>query len=209
MRKIGNDYILKKRVRWLHDIPRANVDPYLYRLFFSHQALNDVSKYADIIERSIGDFFILDDEAHLIIEVKTTSEVPAKDLFGLGYDILQLVDDFAAYAKLNISSKDLYTNININSPGKIDLKSKVKKTTVVAGIILFLGGGGYKGSWGDLSTPGIPGIIKAWDEYQGHLQEREMKQQMFNQYKDSLHVKDPNDLIKLMKQVSDNKDLPK
>jgi restriction system protein len=208
LRKHGVDYILKKRVNWIHDVARADVDPFLFKLFFSHQAVNDVSKYADVIERSIGDFFILDDEAHLIIEVQASHKIAAKDLFGLGYDILQLVDEYATFADVNVSSNDLFTNVNINSPGKIDLKSKIKKTTFVAGLILLMAGGGYKGKWGELSTGGLPNLIKSIDDFFTHRQERELKEKMFDHYKDSLHIKDPNDLIKLMKQVSDNKDKP-
>jgi restriction system protein len=209
LRKMDNEYILKKKVKWIHDVARSDVDPYLYKLFMAHQALNEVGKYADVIERSMSNFFILDDEAHLIIEVKTTDEIPAKHLFGLGYEILQLVDDFANFAGIDVSSDDLLTTVNINSPGKIDLKAKIKKTTVVAGLIVFIAGGGLKTKTWELASPGIPGLIKAWDEYQTHSQEREMRMKMFEQYKDSLHVKDPEDLIKLLKQVSDNKDLSK
>lgn len=104
IRKMDLAYILKRRIKWIHDVARAEVDPYLYKLFFSHQAVNDVSKYADIIERSIGNFFILDEEAHVIIEVQASHKIAAKDLFGLGYDVLKLVDEFAEYANVNVSS---------------------------------------------------------------------------------------------------------
>lgn len=103
----------------------------------------------------------------------------------------------------------MFTNINVNSPGKIDLKSKIKKTTVITGLILLVGGGGYKGKFGDLTTQGFPALIKAVDDFFTHKQEREMKEKVFEHYKDSLHIKDPNDLIKLWKQNSENKDVSK
>ena len=47
-------------------------------------------------------------------------------------------DEISEKFVLGISSEDLEVTININSPGKIDIKSKVKKTTVVFGLILLL-----------------------------------------------------------------------
>ena len=68
-RKIALDAILKRRVAWINDIKRSDLDPYLYRMFTAHQALSDVGGYAEVIERSLGDVFILDEEAHIIINV--------------------------------------------------------------------------------------------------------------------------------------------
>ncbi len=209
-RRVPSEAILNRRVKWLKDIPRYDLDPYLYRMFTAHQALNDVGNYADIIERSLKDFFILDNEAHLIINIQNQNEIAAADVFGLGSEILALIDDISREYDLGVSSKDLQVTINLNSLGKIDLKSKIKKVTLMAGLILAVFGGGYETKDGTkLQTPGIPGIIKAISEYKDRDQERVMKQQIFDRYKDSLQVKNPDDMIKLLKQVSDNKDVAK
>lgn len=210
LRKIETDAILKRRVKWIKDIKRIDLDPFLYRMFTAHQAVNEVGSYADIIERSLKDFFILDNEAHLIINVQTENEIPAPDLFGMGSEILRLVDAFAAMYQLDISSRDLHVTVTLNSPGKIDLKSKIKKTTIVTGLILAAFGGGYETKDGaSIKSPGLPGLIKAIDEFRTHEQERGMKQQVFDTYKDSLQVKQPDDMIKLLKQFSENKDVSK
>lgn len=208
-RKCQDPSILKKRVRWIKDIEKRFIDPYLYKMFSAHQAICNVGAYAEIIERSINDIFVYDDEAHYIINTMST-DVPAKDLFGFGSDILCFVDDFAKQYDLDIKSTDLQVTININSPGKIDLKSKIRKTTIFVGLILLIGGGGYKTAGGtEITTKGIPALIKAISEFLNEEQERAMKQQMFNQYKDSLEIKHPEDMIILLKQVSENKDLSK
>lgn len=210
LRKIETDAILKRRVKWIKDIKRIDLDPFLYRMFTAHQAVNEVGSYADIIERSLKDFFILDNEAHLIINVQTEKEIPAPDLFGMGSEILRLVDSFAAMYQLDISSRDLHVTVTLNSPGKIDLKSKIKRTTIVTGLILAVFGGGYETKDGtSFKSPGVPGLIKAIDDFRTHEQERNMKQQVFDTYKDSLQIKQPEDMIKLLKQFSDNKDVAK
>lgn len=210
LRKIDTDAILKKRVRWIADLKRLDMDPYLFKMFTAHQAINEVGQYADVIERSIGDFFVLDDEAHTIINVENEKDIPAVDLFKMGAEILSLVDEISAHFDLGISSNDIQVTINLNSPGKIDFKSKIKKTTIVLGFILLVAGGGYEDKAGNsFKTDGIPGIIKAIDQFITSKHQRQMQQDIVNNYKDSIKVKNPEDLIKLLKQFDTNKDVPK
>lgn len=80
----------------------------------------------------------------------------------------------------------------------------------IFGLILLLCGGGYEAADGTkLATDGLPGIIKTIDEYLSHRQERELKSDIFTTYKDSLQIKDPEDILLLLKQVSENKDVAK
>jgi predicted Mrr-cat superfamily restriction endonuclease len=210
LRKINSDAILKKRVKWIADLKRLDMDPYLFKMFTAHQAINEVGQYADVIERSIGDFFILDDEAHTIINVENEKDIPAVDLFKMGAEILSLVDEISAYFDLDISSKDIQVTINLNSPGKIDLKSRIKKTTIILGLILLVAGGGYEDKAGhSFKTDGLPGIIKAIDEFMSNRHQRNTQAELVNAFKDSIKVKNPEDLIKLLKQFDTNKDVPK
>lgn len=203
----GVETVLIRKVKWNKDLQRTKLDPYLFRAFTAHQAINDICGYADIIERSLKDFFILKNEAHLIINIEAEGNIPAADIFGLGSEILQLIDEFSDIYSLGVSSNDLQVTINLNSPGKIDLKSKIKKTTVVAGLILAVFGGGYRSKNGStLETRGLPGLIKAVDEFANHHQDRQMKKQVFEKYKDSLDIKDQYDIVYLLKQFSENKD---
>lgn len=209
--KLDDNSIFRKKVSWVKQIERKRLDPYLYRMFTAHQAINDVRAYAEIIERSMTDLFILEDEAHFIINVDRSEGVSAADLFGLGSEILRLVDDFSSmYSLEGVSSKHLQVSININSPGKIDFKSKFKNTTVVAGIILAVVGGGYERADGTkIATSGISNLIKAVDTFREHEYERNMKSNVFNKYKDSLQIQHPDEMIDILKQFSENKDIAK
>ena len=76
-------------------------------------------------------------------------------------------------------------------------------------VVIGLNGGGLKvdrpGFKLDLSTDGL---IKTISDYLDKQQDREMKVRLMNSAK-SLEIKTPEDLIKLTKQFSENKDLPK
>lgn len=199
---------LNKRVEWIQDFPKKSLDPNLFKMFTSHQAITNVSKYADVIERSLQDFFILGEEAHFIINVQSRHDIKAKDLFSLGYNLLELIDEIAEHLNLSgISSNDFEVKINLNSPGKIDLKSSIKKSTLFAGIVLAIVGGGYTSSNG--SSLKTEGLIKAISDFLDKQDNRNMKKEVFNQYKDSLNIKNPDDMIKILKQFDTNKDIPK
>src|SRR5690606_22631241 len=158
-----------------------------------------------------NDFFILDNDAHLIINVQQKDVIKAKDLFGLGYNFLGIFEEIAQDLKIEGVSPDvLVIKVNLNSPVKVDLTSNVKKTTVFAGLILLVCGGGYVAADGSsLKTEGIKSLIEAISAYRDREQDRDLKLKIFNQYKDSMEVKSPDDMIKLMKQVDGNKDLAK
>lgn len=203
-----DQYVLKKNVKWLKQIKKESVGPYLYKIFTAHQSINNIGAYADSVEKCIKDLYIINDDAHLIINVGAAN-ISAFDLFGLGGDIVYLVDQIALKFNLDIKSSDLEVSININSPGKIDLKSKIKKTTLLAGLVLLICGGGFETANGTkIYTEGLPGVIRAISDFIKSNEDLKMRQAIFEQYKDSLKVQQPEDMILLLKQVSDNKDLP-
>ncbi|QXV66105.1 hypothetical protein INP83_03150 [Mucilaginibacter sp. 21P] len=201
---------LTKPVKWEKIVPRSRLDVALFKLFTTHQAVVKADGYAESIERTLNDLYILHDDAHIILDIEQEGDIPAKDLFGLGHELLQLIDEFAEFSGINVSSNDLSVQVNLNSPGKIDLKSKVKRTTLVMGLILLIAGGGYEdGSGHKLKTDGVPGILQSISEFLDAKNDREMKRELFTKYRDSLHIKNPQDLTSALKQFSENKDLPK
>ncbi|CAM4086931.1 hypothetical protein FLBR109950_15640 [Flavobacterium branchiophilum] len=204
------DYTKRKSVKWIKTFTRKNLDPYLYKTFQAHQAINNISSYANIIERSLGDFYKIGDEVNLVLNVNQESNIKATDLLFFGSDLLKLVDGFIKEYDLDFDIKDIDVKININSKGKLQFLSKSGKNLLLLGIVVIgLNGGGLKvdrpGFKLDLSTDGL---IKTISDYLDRQQDREMKVRLMNSAK-SLEIKTPEDLIKLTKQFSENKDLPK
>ncbi|GGF00524.1 hypothetical protein SAMN05443634_105215 [Chishuiella changwenlii] len=214
------DYPLLKRVKWIKEIRRDRLDPYLYKMFTNHQAICDISSYAEVIERSLNDLFVINDEAHNVIRVEA-EVVKAKDLFGLGFELLDLVDEFCNHYNISdVSSDDFEVSVNINSPGNVDLKSKTKKGILIASLIIATMGGGLE--YGDFSikTNGIPGLITSISQFLDDRSQRiisenqavtndAMKKDIWNKYKNSLKIKDPEELKDFLKQFDKNQDLPK
>ena len=204
------DYTKRKSVKWIKTFTKKNLDPYLYKTFQAHQAINDITKYASIIERSLGDFYKIGDEINLVLQVNKESNIKATDLLFFGSDLLNIVDSFIKEYELDFDISDIDVKININSEGKMQFLSKSGKNLLLLGIfVIGINGGGLKidnpSFKMDLSTDGL---FKTISDYLDKQQDRSMKERLINSAK-TLEIKTPEDLIKLTKQYSDNKDLPK
>lgn len=204
------NYFKRRKVKWLKTLSKDEMDPLFFRVLQSHQAVNDISEYSLLIEKNIENYFIKDNIEYLVFNVKTQKNIKAKDLFELGTNILKISDDFFKKNNLNFDSDKFDVTISLNSPGKITFKSKAGYGLFfVALLIIGVNGGGLKINTEnfnlDLSTDGA---IQSVTEYLNESQDRELKEQLADKL-DSLKIESPDDAIKLYKQFSANKDLPK
>ncbi|MFH7003456.1 hypothetical protein [Flavobacterium bizetiae] len=204
------NYTKRKSVKWLKTFSRSNLDPYLYKVLQSHQAINDISKYASIIERSLGDFYKLEDNTNLIVNVQKKTSIKANDLLFFGSDLLRLAESFISDNDLELDISDVEIKININSEGRAQFLSKNGKIILILGLIIIgINGGGlkanFKGFNFDLSTDGL---IQKVSDYIDNYHDRKMVDELMKN-KDSLEIKNPDDLIKVIKQFSKNKDISK
>jgi restriction system protein len=200
-----------KKVKWLKTIRRHKLDNNLYKLLFSHHTISEANDYSNEIHNILYDFYKVDNEISLVLNVETTDDIIARDLFGLGYKLLNEVDDIFKYYDLNLNTSDVEVKLSLNSPGTIQLTTKQAFVALVIGlsIVWTVGGGGkikVGGAELDLHTNGIAeSIIK----YQDHAHNREMeknreefRQQIISsvlkKHTDSLQLKTPDDLVKIL-----------
>jgi hypothetical protein len=206
-------YRKRKSVKWIKTVPKSSADIMLFRALQSHQALTEVSQHASIIERSIQDFYKLEDETNLIINVTRPTNIPAPDLFMYGADILRLTDELIKHFNLDLNISDVDVKINLNSKGKAQFLSKNGRVVLLIGLVALtivgVNGGGLKidrpGFKLDLTTDGI--ISKIID-YQNSSQDRKMKEELIKA-QDTLQIESNKDLVELLKQFSENKDKSK
>lgn len=188
----------RKEVKWLKRVSKASLDPYLYKLIYSHHTITNANEYATFIDRTINDFFVKNGEAHLILEVTTDKKINANDLFGLGNNLLNSIEDFNKVMNANLDSGNIEVKLNLNSPGKIELIGKVKTIGVVALLIVLINGGGFTVGYQDFNVDlHTDGIIKNVIEYQNNHQERELKEALTKKL-DNMKVLSPDELVKLM-----------
>ncbi len=210
LNQTGCPYKKRKPIKWLKDIIRDNLDPYLYRMLQAHQAINNISAYGDIVERTIGNFYIKEDEANLILQVEQNDDINAKQLFNLGHYLLEYSQSFIDRNNLHLNTDEIEVKINLNSKGKIQLKSPNARTLwLIAVLTVGIAGGGLKisvkGFNLDLSTDGIN---KKAIEYQNNKHDRQIVDTLAKSM-NSLKVLPQTDALNVIKQFSTNKDLPK
>jgi len=203
-------YSTRRKVRWLRTYTRRTLDPYLYKVFQAHQAINDISKYDYLLERSLGSFYRLEDNVNLVLEVNQESNIKATNLMYYGSDLLTIVSQYIEEHNLNFDISDIEVKINVNSKGKIQFLSKTGKNLLLIGIfVLAINGGGIKidnpNFKVDMSTDGL---IKNVNQFLNERQDRQLKERLYLSA-DSLKIESPEDLLELLKQFSTNKDKPK
>ena len=208
--RTGCPYRNRKKIKWIKTVSKRSSDILLRNAMQSHQALNDITHYGDIVERSIRDFFKIDDETSIIVNVNRESNVPAPDLLYFGSDIMRFTEGLIKHYNLDFDISDIQIKINVNSEGKTQFLSKNGRLILLVGLIIIgLTGGGLtidvNGFHLDLSTDGL--ISKIID-YQNSQHDREMQKEILHA-KDSLQISNNEDLLKYLKQFAENKDKPK
>lgn len=204
-------YVKRKKVRWLKDVYRDNLDPTLYKMLFSHHIISDANQYAQLIDNSINNFYVKHDEASVILDVTSRQKINARELFKMGDNLLDTVDEFCKFYNLDIDTSDVEIKLNLQSPGKIQLTGKQKAAILVIGMfVIGTVGGGFKINYGDfhldLSTNGL---IQKVIDYQNSSHDREVKNELMQKHMKDFQIKQPDDLVKVFKQNSTNKSDPK
>ncbi len=204
-------FVKRKKVRWLKDISRESLEPALYKMLFSHHIISGANQYATLIDNTINNFYVKRDEATVVLEVTSRDKINARELFRMGDNLLDTVDDFCKYYGIDIDTSDIEIKLNLQSPGKIQLSGKQKSAVLIIGMLIIgTVGGGFKVNWGgfhlDLSTNVL---IQKVIDYQNSSQDRQIKTTLMETHMKDFQIKQPDDLVKVFKQNSSNKSDPK
>lgn len=196
---VHNKLPLKKSVKWLSEYERNSLDPNFFKMFLSHQAINEVSSYRDVILRTVYDFYLDQDNGHMVMNVQTTENINAYDFYGFGYHFLDTLNDFFRENDLPYNAQDLSIITNLNSPGKWKLFGKNQKLVLMAAIfVVAINGGGLE--YDDGSTKvGLTtdGIIQKVIDYQNNSAKREVLNKLVQQ-SDSLKFQESKDVVEII-----------
>ena len=121
----SDKFVYTRKVKWIKQLEKRYFDPFFYRLFTSHHAICDIGVYQGYIERCIRSQFVINDESHYVIAL-TSESIKARHLFKFGDLVLEMFEDYIEEEGLGFDINGIDVSINLNSPGRIDFKSKVK-----------------------------------------------------------------------------------
>lgn len=138
--KLNEDYPIARKVKWINQISKTRLEPGLYRAIGNHQAMTNISKYAESLERNYGSCFLMDDVCHYVITFNS-EQISADKFFGLGQTLLQTLQKLSNKYDLQIDVRDINLTMNLNSPGRIDFKSNILIAVLMMAILSSCSGG--------------------------------------------------------------------
>lgn len=205
-------YTKRRRVKWQKELTKFQLDMPMFKLLqHSRATINPANDFGDVIEGLIHDFFIRGDSAQLSLKVKRESNIPAKDFFKLGTEILDIIDEFGEYVgDPSITSDGITTKINVNSEGKAKLIGNKTKIVLASCVLyIFIAGGGVSftlpenlsGAQFDLNTNGL---MQELTEFLDARQQRLHKETIMTKYINDLQIEAPDEFRTMFDAVSDD-----
>lgn len=194
-------YIKRRKVKWLKTIKREKLDPYLFRLLYSHNTISDANDYSSYIDRSLYSFFVKDREFHVIYEVTQEEDIPAIDLVRGIDNIMSSIDIFNKVTGSNYDKHEVDIKINVQSPGPMEFITYCAGASFVLGFIsMFLFGGNFEFKFAKdekkmkIDNPGLLGFILKFKE-QKHQENMDIKklQKELKETREDLMIIAPNE----------------
>lgn len=203
---IVSDFTFKRSVEWIATIPKRKLDPCLYRALGAHQAVSNISEYAEFIERNYNSIFSIGNECHYVLTINSP-KVKARQLTKMMDDMFNLVEDISTSYSLDLDVNSVDMSIYLNSPGKIDLKSSIASSIMLMAIASALSGGTIKYDNLELTNNGLfSSLVQAINEYRNFDKEKEDKYQYSDSYFNSLEVKSVEEWNTIMDRESEKID---
>lgn len=190
----------RRNVKWLDQKVRWKLNPKLQLMFNSRHIISNIDNYAPYIDSLTNDFYIKDDKTHLVLSVRSESEVKFHDYLIIN-DLYELVKDISNEYELEINTNELEIKSNVQSPGDIILAAVSPQGIALIGLlIIFLNGGGLKieDLKFDLHTDGF---IKNVSNFLDRRRDRQFKKMIAKKI-EHLDIKEPNDLVKILEEMN-------
>lgn len=138
--RLNEEYPIARKVKWINQISKTRLEPGLYRAIGNHQAMTNISKYSESLERNYGSCFMMDGVCHYVITFNS-EQIPADKFFGLGQTLLNTLKLISEQYNLQIDVRSINLTMNLNSPGRIDFKSTVLVAVLMMAILSSCSGG--------------------------------------------------------------------
>lgn len=150
-----------RRMKWLKNISIDSLDIYLHKLLNTNRKIVNADEYSRYIDRSIYDFYIKDNNAHILFEVKAKKNISAINLLKFIASVVSIVDIYNEIFEDNLDKSKIELQINVQSPGPIEFFGDIEVVLLVGIILVIIVGGRIKfekstnKSSGEIETEGL------------------------------------------------------
>lgn len=188
-------FLKRRSVRWIKKTRKRDLHPNLQLAISSRHALSDMSEYAGYIDSLLNDFYVKEDTATIVLNIRTKEDVTLDEFCGL-QSIERIVQGFCEREHIDYTPGELVMKIQMESPGSLRLSGTQIFVIALVGLtILLLFGGGI-----EFSSPngthfqiGTDGFIEKYNDYMDRKADRELIKSAKHAI-DSLHLEKPEDV---------------
>lgn len=162
------DFLKRHDVEWFDSKKRESLDPYLYRIIYSHNTIVDANPYAQNILRNLFDQYIYEGKLRSVIRVTTEENISGIALSKLIANSISYIEEVSGEA---VTDENLEMKISLNSPGIIEIATAVMMLmfgTSMLGIMLAGGKVKYTNKFKDFENAGefeTRGLLEAVSKY--------------------------------------------
>jgi predicted Mrr-cat superfamily restriction endonuclease len=185
---LNRGFAFARKIQWLKTISKKKLDPSLYRALGAHQAVSDITPYAEFIERNYNSYFVVNDISHYVLTLNSP-KIGALAFTESIYRSLETLRTFSETYNLGIDVENINLSISLNSPGKIDFHSTARNAVMIMAVVSALCGGTLRYGELEISNNGVfQQIVSAVNNYLDSSEERRQKKEIFNQQMRSLEA---------------------
>lgn len=109
-----------RKMKWLKYLSIDSLDLYLHKLLNTSKRIVNADEYSRYIDRSIYDFYIKNNTAHILFEVKAKKNISAINLLKFIASVVSIVDIYNDIFDENLDKSKIELQINVQSPGPIE-----------------------------------------------------------------------------------------
>lgn len=203
-------YAKRKRVTWQKIIHRQDIDPALFALLYTRQAISDASKYDNYIDRILTPVYIKNDIAHITLKVLTTEPIDAEDLFGIGA-IIPLTKEFVKEERIDVKIDNIDAKVGVQSKGVIEFLSQNIDALMIIGALIgsiavaLAGGGNTTKLKGFNNTLKTDGLISKISDFLAAKTKNDMYKKIVENALQNMKIETPADLVKILDKLNKKK----
>lgn len=185
----ANHFSFARKVEWIKEISKIHLDPCLNLALGAHQAICDISKYAEFIERNYNSCYAYNGKYNYVLTVNS-EEISAFKLTALIQEVLIQVKHISDVFDLGIDINSINISINVNSPGKFGFSTTVRNAVLIIAMFNILSGGSTHFGNISIETDGLlSSLTDCIIRLQNNQEELREKRAAFDSYMQSLDVK--------------------
>lgn len=129
----------RRNISWIKTVKRTSLEPKLYGSISSQFAITDISSAAPYIDRTLNNFFIKNDEVHLLLNIKKKTALTFKNYNDFFNMCSYILDEFSNTTDITTTTDDIQFKINVESPGNIEMISLFQTIPHHATTVLIIG----------------------------------------------------------------------